>query len=101
MCRNALCLIALAGLLSSPLQAGDILRPGAKTGTAIAQGPSSVTPPVAASVANARANDILSRSSSALAAVAAMQAAAHSAALQGANNLGADPNHLGQQLPDV
>jgi len=45
--------------------------------------------------------DRLARTTQALQAVQAMQAAAQAAALVGPNNLGADPNHTGQTLPNV
>ncbi|MFZ4764515.1 MAG: filamentous hemagglutinin N-terminal domain-containing protein, partial [Roseimicrobium sp.] len=92
--------ICLASGLALPLWAGDILRNGAKPKASRATASEQAT---SAATAQARANakDALSRTTQALNAVKAMQAAARSAALGGANNLGPDPNHPGFQLPNV
>ncbi|MGB8353940.1 MAG: filamentous hemagglutinin family protein [Chthoniobacteraceae bacterium] len=97
-------LVILIGLTSNPVvQAGDILRGGigvAAPGTAGAG--TYGTPAITTAQAQARANDILSRTTSALQSVQAMQAAARGAAQQSqANNLGTNPNHPSQQLPNV
>jgi filamentous hemagglutinin len=97
-----LALVMLAGWSTVEIsRAGDILRPGGATAN-------SATAPAASSIGSltpaqlaARSQDPLSRTTMALQSVQAMQAAAHQAAIQGANNLGADPNHPGQTLPNV
>ena len=80
---------------------GDILRGGFSASTA----PAATTSGSGntAMVARLRANeqDILSRTTQALQAVQAMQSAARNVAQNGPNNLGLDPNHPGQQLPNV
>jgi filamentous hemagglutinin len=82
------------------LMAGDILRRGASstTTTSTSQGQNST---VAATTSVPNTEDRLARNTLALQSVQAMQAAAHALAVQGANNLGADPNHPGSTLPDV
>ena len=93
------CWVNLALNLGTGL-AGDILRgagPGPQTrGAAAASGNATA----AAVQAATSGNDTLSRTTMALQAVRNMQAAARAAA-QGANNLGADPNHPGQTLPNL
>ncbi|MHA3772468.1 filamentous hemagglutinin family protein [Verrucomicrobiota bacterium sgz303538] len=82
-------------------EARDILRGGAGGGAEASQGAgrSNVNvPPVIQ--ARAQAQDRLVRTTQALQAVQAMQKAARSAAA-GVNNLGMDPNHPGQRLPNV
>lgn len=54
-----------------------------------------------ASEARARANDSLARTTQAVQSVKAMQAAARALAIKGPNNLGANPNQPGRQLPNV
>ncbi len=54
-----------------------------------------------AAVARTNAQDALSRNTMALQSMQTMQAAARAAAISGANNLGVNPNVLGQTLPDV
>jgi len=80
--------------------AGDILRGGFSFRTAPANTSGSGN---TATVARLRANeqDILSRTTQAIQAVQAMQNAARNIAQNGPNNLGLDPNHPGQQLPNV
>src|SRR5271166_1130921 len=96
----ALC-VMLFFLSFSTAHAGDILRGGfsARTAPAATTSGSGNT----AMVARLRANeqDILSRTTQALQAVQAMQSAAQNIAQNGPNNLGLDPNHPGQQLPNV
>src|SRR5580692_6850544 len=81
-------------------QAGDILRAGFSARTAPANTSGSGN---TAMVARLRANeqDVLSRTTQALRAVQAMQSVAQNIAQNGPNNLGLDPNHTGQQLPNV
>jgi filamentous hemagglutinin len=55
----------------------------------------------AAGAGSGGSSGTLAQTTQALQSVQAMQAAARAAAQAGANNLGADPNHPGQQLPDV
>lgn len=96
--------LVLTGFLAFPPQfaalAGDILRGGSPS--AVSHG-AAVQGQTAASVqAGAPSGaDTLARTTQALSAVKNMQAAARAAAQGGANNLGADPNHPGQQLPNV
>jgi len=97
-------LIALLCLLhwqlSSTAHAGDILRGGSPSN----QTRGSVTGNATAAAVQAgapNASDTLTRTAQALTAVRAMQAAARAAAQNGPNNLGADPNHPGLQLPNV
>lgn len=81
--------------------AGDLLRGGAAT---MKRNPTTASEQATASATDAlRANakDSLARTTNALNAIRAMQAAARAAALSGANNLGLDPNHPGLTLPDV
>src|SRR5271165_1179368 len=96
----ALC-VMLFFLFLYAANAGDILRGGfsARTAPATTTSGSGNT----AMVARLRANeqDILSRTTQALQAVQAMQSAAQNIAQNGPNNLGLDPNHPGQQLPNV
>lgn len=82
------------------LLAGDILRGG---GPATQQHGSATGNPTAAAVqaGEPNASSTLARTTQALNAVKAMQAAARAAASSGANNLGADPNRPGQILPNV
>src|SRR5262245_37235810 len=92
-------LFATAGL--SPAGTGDILRGGtsARGAAPVSANGSGNT----AVVTRLRANDQdqLSRTTRAIQAVQAMQNAARSMAANGPNNLGMDPNHPGQQLPNV
>lgn len=95
--------VALA-ILSAvpPLPARDILRGGATSAPATSSGPGGVSATPANVDANrAAAQDILRRNQTTLQSVLAFQAAARQAALSGAANLGADPNHPGQTLPNV
>ena len=93
--------IACALTVCLPMQATDILRGGtaSSSGAGGAAGGGGF-PPVAIA-AQPKAADTLARTSQAIAAVQAMQAAARTAALGGANNLGLDPNHAGRTLPNV
>lgn len=81
------------------LHAGDILRGGAPSGS---RPPTAAQSAGAAEAARARANakDALARTSQALKSVQQMQINARKLA-EGRSNLGADPNHPGQQLPNV
>lgn len=91
----------LTAAAEAALYAGDILRSGSAGSTAPASGnatAASASVPVTPGRTNAA--DSLARTTQALQAVQAMQAAARSAAAS-ANNLGADPNHAGQTLPNV
>jgi len=82
------------------LLAASIQR-GGTTAVSTSQGGTvtGATNPAAAPIA-ARAQSVLTRTSQAIHAVQAMQAAARTAAAA-ATNLGADPNHPGQTLPNV
>ncbi len=97
--RAALLGLSFSIALNLCAHAGDILRGGAAAG---ARGtPAFGSNPVTTTQARANAKDALARTTQALQSVQAMQAAARAAAIGGANNLGADPNHPGQQLPNV
>jgi filamentous hemagglutinin family protein len=100
----SLTVLTLTGTLP-PSMAADILRGGGAAGGA---GSGGQAPPVGlgnapANVVSNRSNaqDLLVRTQQAQQAVWAMQAAARAAALNGPNNLGANPNAPGQTLPDV
>ena len=82
-------------------EAGDILRGGATFGTAPTANQTGVSTAAIATRLTASGQDSLARTTQALQAVRAMQAAAHDAAVRGAANLGADPNHPGITLPNV
>jgi filamentous hemagglutinin len=81
--------------------AADILRGGSAASQAHAATAEPANPTAAAVQAGVSNRDTLARTTQALNAVKAMQAAAHVAAVKGANNLGRDPNHPGQTLPNV
>ena len=94
--------VACALAVSLPVRGADILRGGSATivtDPANAAGGSASAPRAAAPLP--KASDSLARTAAAIAAVQAMQAAARTAATAGANNLGADPIHLGRTLPNV
>ena len=98
--------LALAVIMTSvPLRAidaGDILRGGAVFGAARATSQTgSSSNPAEATGSTTNGQDVLARTTQALRAVQAMQAAAHDAAVRGAANLGRDPNHPGLFLPNV
>ncbi len=98
---NLIALVCFLHLqLSTTVHAGDILRGGSPANQAHGNVRGNAT--AAAVQAGApNASDTLARTTQALNAVRAMQAAARAAAQNGANNLGADPNHPGLQLPNV
>ena len=90
------CFTLAAGL---PLRAGDLLRGGAPAGS---HGTSAFgANPATTTQARNNAKDTLARTTQAVVDVKAMQEAARAAAHIGPNNLGADPNHPGLQLPNV
>lgn len=91
--------LALQIGIGSGAIAGDLLRNGATYGKA---NPVGAAPAISAAQDQARAasNDVLSKTTKALQAVQAMQQSAQKLSA-GANNLGADPNHPGQILPNV
>jgi len=96
-------LVILIAASNPVVEAGDILR-GGRVGTSLtggAGGGTYGTPAVTTAQAQARANDILARTTQAMQAVQAMQSAARNVQLSGPNNLGTDPNHPGKQLPNV
>lgn len=100
--RAAATALAVALAVSSgPVRAGDILRSSALAPTPAASDTASATAAAPATAGRTSAVDTLARTTQALQAVQAMQAAARSLAISGPNNLGADPNHPGQQLPNV
>src|ERR1700736_1194398 len=82
-------------------QAADILRGGGVSAQSRGTSPETGNPTAAAVPAGVNGTDTLARTTQALGAVQAMQAAARAAAGNGANNLGADPNHPGLLLPNV
>lgn len=94
--------IVCALSVSLPVQAADILRGGitsAGSGSAGASAGNSAS--VVATPAQPKAADTLARTAQSIAAVQAMQVAARTAAVAGANNLGLDPNRAGLTLPNV
>ncbi|WP_395736206.1 filamentous haemagglutinin family protein [Prosthecobacter sp.] len=105
---RVLAVITAFTLLPGPLPvalAVDVLRHGfgAPAGTAQPQtdaGASGATGAEAAAVARVHASDILARNTQAVLAVQAMQDAARSLAISGANNVGVNPNG-GGTLPNV
>ncbi len=102
--RRVITHVALAGLVtiaSTPVHATDILRPTIGATPAADSAPRPSTGGVPATSARLNASDTLARTTQALQAVQTMQAAARSLAIAGPNNLGADPNHIGQTLPNV
>jgi len=90
------CFTFAAGL---PVEAGDLLRGGAPAGSRGT--PAFGSNPATTTQARNNAKDALARTTQAVQSVQAMQAAARAAAVSGPNNLGADPNHPGQILPNV
>jgi filamentous hemagglutinin len=80
--------------------AGDILRGGMVTG-AVPSAPARAPAAGNMQPASANRNDSLARTTQALQAVQAMQAAARDLAKKGPANLGLDPNHPGIQLPNI
>ncbi|HVU24583.1 MAG TPA: filamentous hemagglutinin family protein [Opitutus sp.] len=95
--------LALSLVASGPVQAGDLLRSGyvAPVPASSTSSSGSAAAPTVSTAGHANAVDTLARATQALQAVQAMQVAARALAASGANNLGLDPNHPGQQLPDV
>ena len=83
------------------IDAGDILRGGAVFGAARNGNQTGSTNAAEATGSTTNGQDVLARTTQALQAVQAMQAAAHDAAVRGAANLGRDPNHPGLVLPNV
>ncbi len=84
-----------------PANGRDILRSGSAaipSAQGIATGANSGA---VATQARANALDALARTTRAIQSVQTMQTAARSAAITGPNNLGANPNNLSQQLPNV
>ena len=81
--------------------AGDLLRGSATAGSPAPVGTPAVTVTAATTQMRANAQDRLARTTQALQAVQAMQAAARALAVTGPNNLGPDPRHVGQTLPNV
>ncbi|MEI6862284.1 MAG: filamentous hemagglutinin N-terminal domain-containing protein, partial [Verrucomicrobiota bacterium] len=81
--------------------AGDLLRGSATAGSTAPVGTPAVTVTTATTQMRANAQDRLARTTQALQAVQAMQAAARALAVTGPNNLGPDPRHVGQTLPNV
>ena len=91
---------ALIGGLLVKSQAGDILRGGAPQNSPRAPGNSAATA-AASDAARANARDALSRTAKSIQAVQNLQNQARNLSRKGPNNLGADPNHPGMQLPNV
>lgn len=81
-------------------RAGDILRGGTAAGSRPIGG-SGRTSGSGTEAPRQNAKDALARTTQALGAVKAMQAAARQAALKGGNNLGLNPNNPSQILPNV
>jgi filamentous hemagglutinin family protein len=93
--------ILLVVMTVRDLVAGDILRPTSSTHASTTASSGTASSSSSATAASSSALDQLARTSQALQSVQAMQAAARALAIQGANNLGADPNHPGTTLPNV
>ena len=96
-------IVVCAFIARGQLYCGDILRHNSSTSSTTSSSssssPGATSTPVTSMVANQQ--DLLARTTNALAAVRAMQAAARAAALSGPNNLGKNPNAPTQQLPNV
>ncbi|MDB6074244.1 MAG: filamentous hemagglutinin, partial [Verrucomicrobiaceae bacterium] len=93
-------LLACVSSLALKASGGDILRGGAGAN----QTPNGLRPQASTAgqvQARSNARDAMARTAQAISAVRAMQLAAKQAAQGRPNNLGADPNHPGQQLPNV
>ncbi len=88
---------------ASRTEAGDLLRGGAGPARATPGTPALQSPAITEQAASRRnAQDALARTSRTIAAAKSFQEAARQAARASqARNLGADPNHPGQNLPDV
>ena len=87
-----------------PVVGRDVLRPGRSTSSVtgssdITMSANSVSAQTAATAK--RAQDTLLRAAQAMQSMQSMQSAARAAAAGGPNNLGADPSHPGQQLPNI
>ena len=94
--------VLISGLAAN---AGDLLR-GGRTGSNIPGAPGAVSgqggvTPASTDAARANAQDTLVRTTSALAAVRAMQDAARNAAINGANALGKNPANPALTLPAI
>ncbi len=99
--QGVIALGAAIGLAAQPSSAGDLLRGGAGGSSSPRHTAGSIgTTPPATNQERANALDTLARTTNALAAMQAMQAAARAAA-QGQSNLGPNPNKPGQRLPAV
>jgi len=91
-----------SGSGSNLVSAGDILRGGAGPSQAPREVRGQQATMAEQATARANAKDSLARTSRAIAAARALQSSAREAAQRNqARNLGLDPNHPGQQLPDV
>ena len=100
--KSILLSIVLPVVFTTTGYGSDILRQSSTSSTSTGSGSSTSTSsssPVAS--VSSPAQDLLARTAQAIAAVQAMQIAAHSTAASGANNLGLDPNHAGLTLPNV
>ena len=93
--------VIITGVPPQAIDAGDILRGGAVFGAARNGTQTGSTNPGTTTGPTTNGQDALARTTQALQAVRAMQAAAHDAAVHGAANLGLDPNHPGLVLPNV
>ena len=91
----------LASTPRSSVIAGDILRGGGTTGSGRGANAAAGNPTAAATLPGVNARDSLSRTTQALQAVSAMQAAARATASQGAANLGTNPLQPTRSLPNV
>ena len=100
--KSILLSIVLPVVFTTTGYGSDILRQSSTSSTSTGSGSSTSTSsssPVAS--VSSPAQDLLARTAQAIAAVQAMQIAAHSTAASGVNNLGLDPNHAGLTLPNV
>jgi filamentous hemagglutinin family protein len=94
---------AVALLLTSPqgASARQLGSAGQSSSAATAAAAAAIQSVQQAAAATKQSMQSLTRATQAVQAMQAVQNAARSAALAGSNNLGADPNHSGLQLPNV
>ncbi len=94
-------LLATVALAGARVRAADLLRSGRAASAAASGSESRAAAALAGAVPRPSGTDSLARTTQALQAVQAMQAAARSLAMAGPANLGRDPNHVGVSLPNV
>jgi filamentous hemagglutinin family protein len=92
---------SLRGGVNGPGQTGGSSAAGAGTSQTSSAATTATSTAVQTGVITQNARNSLTSSMAALHALQAAQVAAQTKAINGANNLGLDPNHLGQTLPNV